>query len=133
MGFLCESLLLGSGLVLNSARPAVVRYVIGIGHDVLLHNRLVYIGGMDDSHIHLRDRGVVGKVVATPLAAGKADSAEAEAVVDATVVAYVPAPIPIVESILSPCESPVGRRPQSALIGSRHPRAGNPEVVSVVL
>jgi hypothetical protein len=106
--------LLGSGFMPDSARAAAVSYVPGIGYDVLSHNGAVDVGGVDDRYVYARNRRVVCERAASPLAAGKADSAEAEAVVDAAVVAYVITPISIMETIVTAVESPVGRGPEGA-------------------
>src|ERR1035437_1230389 len=125
--------LLGSGGVLNTAWTAVIGNAVVVDDRVSLHNRPVNVGGMDDGLIHVHDRGVIGKLAAAPLAAGKADAPVAEAVVHAPVVAYVAAPIALMEPILSAGPAPVVGCPQRALIGSRYPCAGHPVVVPVAI
>jgi hypothetical protein len=97
--------------MLNAVRAAVVGYVVGIGNCVLFHNRTVDVGGVNDVHIYLRNRGVVGEGSTPPFAAKEADSPETEAVVDAAVIADVVAPVAIMEAVLPPFKSPVGRGP----------------------
>jgi hypothetical protein len=123
---------LRGGLMLNAVGAAVVSNVVGIGYGVLFHNRTVDVGGVNDVHIYLRNRGVVGEGSTSPLAAEEADSPEAESVVDSSVVADVVAPVAIMESVLSPFESPVGRCPQGTRVRCGHPCAGNPIVIPVV-
>ena len=55
--------------MLNPARSAVIRNMVFIDDRVLLHNLLVVVGGVDGTLIHMRDRGIVGKLVAAPLPA----------------------------------------------------------------
>jgi len=100
--------------MLNTVRAAVVCYVVGIGYCVLPHDRTVDIGGVDHRHVYLCNGGVVGEGSTPPLATEEADSSEAEAVVAAGGVADVVAPISIMETVLFPFESPVGRGPQGA-------------------
>jgi hypothetical protein len=126
-------LLLGSGGVLNATRPAVVGHMIGVGNDAPLHNSPVNVGRVDDGLIHVHDCGVIGKGVAAPLAAGKADASVAAAVVHAAVVADVAAPITVMKPVVAAGPAPVVGGPQRALIGSRNPGAGHPEVVSIVV
>ncbi len=61
--------LLGSGLMLNPARTAVVSDVTVPGHCISFHNRAVNVSGVDDGLIYVHYRGVIGKLVAAPLAA----------------------------------------------------------------
>ena len=118
--------------MLNTARTAVVGYVVWVGNDVLLHDCAVDISVVDDGDIHLCDRGVIRKGPTLPGATEEADSTIAEAVIHAAIVADLPTPIPIMESILAASPSPIGGGPQGALIGGRHPRAGNPIIVPIV-
>ena len=98
--------------MLNAVRAAVVGNVVGIGYCVLFNNGAVDIGSVNDRDVYLRNRGVVGKGTTSPFASEKADSTEAEAIVDSAVIADVVAPISIMETVLSTFESPVGRGPQ---------------------
>ena len=59
----------GRGGVLNPVRSTIIGNVVTVDDCVLLHNRPVVVGGVDDALIHMHDRGVVGKFVAAPLAA----------------------------------------------------------------
>jgi hypothetical protein len=129
---LCKPLL-RSGVVVNAAGTAGIGHVIGIGDNASLHNRPVDVGRVDDGLIHMHNRGVVGKVPAPPLAAGKADAAVAEAVVHSPVVAHMPAPVALMEPIMAVFPAPIVGRPQRAFIRRRHPRAGHPVVVSIVI
>ncbi len=133
MRLFCCNLLHLCGSVLNPSLAAVVRNMIGIGHNALLHNRRVDVRHVDDTHVHARHRGVVGKRSAPPLAARKPNAAESEAVVHAAVVSNCLAPVAVMESVLPVVPSPVRRCPQRAAIGSRHPRARYPVVISVVV
>ena len=129
---LLRRLLCRRGRVLDSARAAVERCVIGVLDDAFVHDRLIHIGCVNDVHIHLRDRGVIGKTSASPLAAGKAYAPETEAVVHAAVVAHGLAPVAAMKAIPPVVPAPVGRRPQRAAIGSRNPGAGHEIVVAFV-
>jgi hypothetical protein len=133
MRLVCDRLLGGRGRVLNAVRTAVVRHVIGVGHDAPLHNRPVNVGGVNDGLIHMHHRGVVSKVPAPPLAAGKADAPVAGAVVHAAVVANVVAPVAVMEPVPAAGPPPVRRRPQRAAVRSRHPGARHPVVVPIVI
>jgi hypothetical protein len=104
-----------------------------VGNDTSLHHCPVNVCGVDDVFIHMHDCGVIGKGVAAPLAASKADASIAEAIVDAAVVADVAAPIAAMEGVVTIRPVPVVGRPQRAFIGSRNPGAGHPVVVSIVI
>jgi hypothetical protein len=127
------SLFAGSWVVVNPVRTAVVSNVIGIEHSFLLNNGPVDIGVVDDGDVYLGDGGVIGKHAASPFAAGKTDSSKSESVIDAAVVADFISPVAVVEAVDSVCPSPVGRGPERAFVRSRHPCAGDPVVVSVVV
>ena len=133
MRLFCGHLFLLSRRVLDSSLASVVRNVIGVLDDSFVHDRLVHVGHMNDIHVHLRHRGVIGEASAPPLAARKADAAETEAVVHAAVVAHGLAPIPAVEAILPVVPAPVRWRPQRAAVRGRHPRAGNPVVAAFLV
>ena len=131
--FMHRNQFLGSCGVLDAARTAVIGHMVGVDDGVSLHNRPVDVGGVNDSLIHMHHRGVVGKGVAAPFTAGKADAPIAEAVVHAAVVAHVAAPVALMEHIAATGPAPPVGGPESALIGSRHPCAGNPVVIPIVI
>ena len=121
------------GGVPNAAGATVIRDATIVGDGVIRHNRPVTVGGVDSVLIDACDRGVVAEVVTLPLAAGVADAPVAVAVVHAAVVAHVAAPVTAMEPVVAAVPSPVGRRPQRAVIGRRNPGAGHPVVVALVL
>jgi hypothetical protein len=127
------NLLLGSGGVPNAAGAAAIRNVTVPGDRISFHDRPVNIGGVNDILIHTHHRGVIGKLVAAPLAAGKADALVAVAVVHAAVVTDVTSPVAPVEPVAPTVPVPVIRSPKRALIGSGDPGAGNPVVVLVTI
>src|ERR1035437_8516644 len=129
----CGYLLLGVGGMLNAAGTAAIGDAVVVGDGVSLHNRPVTVGGVDSVLIDARDRGVVAEVVPLPLAAGVADAPVAVAIVHAAVVAHVAAPVTAMEPVVAAEPSPVGGRPQRAVIGRRNPGAGHPVVVALVL
>jgi hypothetical protein len=67
-------------------------------------------------------------MAAAPVAALVAIAAVAIAVIDAAIVADVQAPIAAVEAVAVMTEAPVAGGPESALIGSLNPPAGNPVI-----
>ena len=127
------SLLSGRWGMLNPARSAVIGDVVSVGDGVFLHNGPVHIGGVDDRPIHMRDRGVVGKIATAPLSAGIADATVPEAVVHAAVVAHFSAPIAVMEEEAAVFPAPISGSPQGANEGSINPCAGNPVVIPVVI
>jgi hypothetical protein len=131
MSFVSGHLLLGSGPVLYPARAAAECRATGVGHGASLNDGTVHKSGVDKGLVHMHHSGVIGKVSAPPLAPGKADSQEAAAVVDAAVVADMVAPIALVKCIAAVVPAPIAGRPQGALVGRRHPCAGDPEVAAV--
>jgi hypothetical protein len=119
--------------VLDSARAAVVRHMIRVSYNSLLHNRLVRIRCVDIRLIHVHHSRVVGEVPTSPLPACKADPAVAVSIVHAAVVTHVPAPVASMKSIPAAVPSPVGRRPESAEIWRRNPHAWHPVVVPFIV
>ena len=107
----CGYLFRGDGLVLHPAGTAAIGDAVVVDDGVSLHNRPVNVGGVNDGHIDARDRGVIGKLVAAPLAAGEADAPVAVAVVHAAIVAHVAAPVAAMEPVVAAVPAPVGRRP----------------------
>jgi hypothetical protein len=125
--------LLWGSSVLNPAWAAAIGNAAVVDNRISLHNRRVVVGGVNHGLIHVHDRGVVGKLVAPPFSTRKTDASVPIAVVDATVVAYVAAPIAPMEPVFAAVPVPVVGRPQGALIGSRSPSAGNPVEVPVAI
>jgi hypothetical protein len=66
-------------------------------------------------------------VAATPVTALIAKTYVAETVVNAAIVADMPAPIAAIKSVAVVVEAPVAGGPQRALVGSLNPRARHPE------
>ena len=118
---------------MNPFRPAVVSNVIRIEHSPVLNNRPVHIGVMDNRFIYPHHRGVIGKSAVSPFAAGKTNPAVTESVINAAIVPDFISPVPIVESIGTVVPAPVGRRPERALVRSRHPCAGHPVIVPAIV
>ena len=117
--------------VLYAVGSAAIGNVVVVDDRVVHHNRPVNVGSVNDGLIHMHHRGVIGKVAAPPFAAGKTDTLIAAAVVHAAVVAHVRTPVAMIEAIVAAGPVPIWRRPQRALVGSRHPGAGNPVVIPV--
>ena len=92
-------LLLGSGLVLDASLATAKSYTRVIYHRIVVDDGFIDIRVVDDRGVHPDHCGVVSKIMASPLAAGKADAHVAEAVIHAAVVADVIAPVAIVEYI----------------------------------
>jgi hypothetical protein len=130
---MCGYLLRRLGGVLNAMRTAVIGDAVVVGDGVILDNCPVIVSVVDCGFIDACDRGVIAEVVALPIAAGVADAPVAVAVVHAAIVADVAAPVAVMEPVVAAVPSPVGRRPERAVIGRRNPGAGYPVVVSLVL
>ncbi len=77
------------------------------------------------------DGAVVVKVVTMPVAAEVADADVAEAVVNAAIEADVGAPVAAMEEVTVVVVPPVGRGPESAVVGRLDPGSGNP-VIAVI-
>jgi len=121
------------GVVVDPVRTAIVSNAIRIQNRVLLYNRSVHIGVVDDRDIHLSHRGVVRKHAASPLAAGKPDPAKPKSVVDPAIVADIITPIAIMEAVNAVGPPPIRRRPQRAFVWSRDPCPRHPVVIPVIL
>ena len=112
----------GPGSHLDSTRSAVEadagaaatnRAVVDVVHDV---------------YVDVVNRAVVVEVAAAPVAALVAEADVAKAVVDAAVVADMPAPVAAIEAVAMVVVAPVAGGPECALVGSLDPGAGNPVV-----
>ena len=126
----CELSLLGTN-VQTAAAAVVADAVVGphaVGAAVVDHGAVVDVGVVDAADVV--DRAIVVEVMPAPEATKVADADVAEAVVDATVEAYVRAPVAVVEGIAATVPAPVRRRPESTVVGRWHPGAGNPVVAS---
>jgi hypothetical protein len=88
----------------------------------------VFVDVSFDVDVDVVDRAVVVKVASTPITAFVPKTDIAETVVNAAIVADVPAPVAAVEAIAVMPEAPVARGPESTLVGSLDPRARNPVV-----
>jgi hypothetical protein len=119
--------------VLNAAWAPVVRNAMGVGDRISFHTRPVNVGIVNRILIHACDRGVIAEAVALPLAAGVADAVIAEAIVHATVVTHVTAPVAPMKPVAATGPVPIVWRPERAVIGSFYPGAGHPVVVALVL
>jgi hypothetical protein len=97
--------------------------------DVVVDNGALVV--IADAGAYVGDGAVVIEVVSLPVASEEAEADVAEAVIDATVEADVRTPVSAVEAVVSAAPAPVGRCPESAIVGWRNPLAGNP-VVAVV-
>jgi hypothetical protein len=129
----CGHLLLRRGGMLNAAGAPVVRNAMRVGDRVSFHTRSVNVGIVNRVLIHAHDRGVIGKLVSAPLTAVESNALIAEAIVHASVVTYVAAPVAPMKSVTPTVPVPIVRRPECSVIGSRYPCAGHPIVVALVL
>jgi hypothetical protein len=121
-----------AGFVADAAGAAAEGYMVipldkASFHAIAVLEGLVYVAA-----VHMHNVGVVTEVVATPLAARKADAAVTETVVDAAVIADVRSPIAFMEEKASAFPSPVAGSPEQAGSGSGHPSAGNPIVAGLI-
>jgi len=125
MGLAVSRQFLGPGPYLQSARSAVEAHA-SAAPVVLSVWAVVDVVHISDVHV------VVGAVVvempAAPVAALIAKADVAKAVIDATVVADVRAPVATVKPVMVMPVTPVAGRPECPLIGSLHPHAGHPVI-----
>jgi len=99
----------------------------------VVHNRPVDDDSavVDVGNVHAAkviDSAVVGEVITMPVAALVANSHIAESIIHAAVKADIAAPIAVIEAVASTDETPISRRPQSALIRRLSPCSGNPVI-----
>lgn len=99
MLFMLGNPFLGAGSMMDAAGTAAEGDVVIPGYKASFHAPAVFKGVVDIPAVDVDDHGVVVEVVASPLAAGKADAAVAKAVVHAAIVADVASPIAFVEDI----------------------------------
>jgi hypothetical protein len=117
--------------MVNAAGTSAVGDAAIVDDCRVVDDRRVDVGVAYDGLIHVHDRGVISKIVAVPLAAGKADAHVAKAIIHAAVVTDVGPPVALVKSVVAAFPAPVGGCPQRTLIGSGHPGAGNPKVAVI--
>jgi len=85
--------------VVDAARAAAVCNVTVVDDGVPHNDGVVDVCIVNNGSIDANDVGVIGKTAAAPLAAGKADTHVAEAVVDAAIIADVAAPVTGMENV----------------------------------
>src|SRR5208282_3556042 len=114
-----------------NAGAAIEADVVDVHNRVLRYDDavLVHIGYAHAAKV--RYRAVISESPTTPFAAGKANTAEAEAVVHATIESNVRSPVAFMPPVGSALIAPVSRRPQNTSTGRLHPYAGNPEVARI--
>ena len=116
----------GVGTIVDATTAAVVADAGVVDIGVVDHGAVVDVADLID--IDAIDVAVVDEVSAVPITALIAEADIAEAVVDAAVVADMRSPVTAIEGVAAAVVSPVAGSPQSALVGSLHPCAGNPVV-----
>jgi hypothetical protein len=116
----------------DAAGAAAEGYVVVPLDKASFHAVAVLEGFVDIAAVHVHDRRCCSEAVAAPLAAGKAEAAVTEAVVDAAVIADVPSPVAFMEEETAAFPTPVAGSPEQARSGSGHPRAGNPIVAGLI-
>ena len=108
-------------LASDASRPVVAGTVHRGVVDVTVIN--VNVG-----YVHVVDGAVIVETISAPIPALIADTAVAESVVNAAVIADILAPEAVVELIQAGGKSPISRRPQEAHLRWHRPYAGHPEV-----
>ena len=110
---------------LDSTRSAVETHT-GICPAVPANRAVVHV--VYDGDVDVIDRSVVVEVATTPITALVAEADIAKAIVDAAIVADVPAPIAAVKAITVIPKAPVAGGPKCALVGCFNPRTGYPVI-----
>jgi hypothetical protein len=118
---------------MDSVRTAIERDAPVIRDGVAANDSLVHIGVVNDGGIHAHHRGVVCELSSAPLAAYKAYTHVAMAVVNSAVIPNAVAPVTVVKGVASAVPTPPGRGPESAYIRRRHPCPGNPVVAVIAI
>jgi len=124
---------LRSGLGGDAIGSTVEARVGVVDDDHIVDYRFIDVGVMYYGGVDVHDSRIVGESSASPFTAGEANPTESEPVVDASIKAYLSAPIARVKNVYTPvAPTPISRRPK--ITGSRgeHPRTGNPIVVPII-
>jgi hypothetical protein len=116
------------GPSLHSVWASIEAGVIAV-EVITIHYRSV-VDMVDVDVADVIDRAVIGEVIPMPVAALVANSHIAEAIVYAPIESDITAPVTGMVAVAATRESPITRRPESAIIRRLRPRTGNP-VVSV--
>src|SRR6185437_9230962 len=122
--------LLAHGLDLRRPGPAVDAAVSAVvAHAGNSHiGDAVVVHVVNHSGVHVVHTAVIGEAISMPVAALVAESDISKAVVDAAIVANVPAPVTAVESVAVIGIAPPSGGPQSALVRRYNPGARHPVV-----
>ena len=115
----------GSRPHLDSTRSAVETYPCAAP---LVPANLAVVDVVHHGGVDVIYSAVVIEVAAAPVTALVAEAYVAKTVVDAAIVADVPAPVTAVKAVTAMPEAPVAGGPECALIGSLDPRAGHPVI-----
>lgn len=97
------------------------------------YDSAVDVSVADEAAVHMDDRGVIEEMSMPPFAAGEADAAVAEAVVNSAVESNVRAPVAAVPNISAFGEAPVSRRPKQARFRSENPCPRDPVITGVAI
>ena len=121
--------LVAIGLGTDSAGAAIEADAIDrrIVDDGLVVN-VVNIG-----HIDVGDRPVVVIIAAAPVATKEPGAGVAEAIINSAVEADVRAPVAGMPDVKPFIPAPIAGGPKKAGLRGEHPRAGNPEIVPVIV
>jgi hypothetical protein len=120
------------GLASDAPRAVEAGAAIGdvdgcvVDNDCIRHGTVVDLNVRDIGHVV--DGAVVVETISVPVAPLVAGADLAESVVNAAIVANVPAPISVAVAVSATGESPVARRPQHPRLGRACPRTGHPVI-----
>jgi len=115
----------------GTSHDAAVPAVIADAGDVHIADvSIVDIGVVNHGPVHVHDGGVVAEITAIPAPPVEALAVVAVAVVDASVEAYLRAPIAGVPSVAAVIPSPIAGGPEQAYGGGHDPRSGDPVVAA---
>jgi hypothetical protein len=124
---------LGTHIMADPARAAAICNAPVIPDRVPLHYPAVFVGVVNERLVHPDNCPVVCEMVLTPLSADEADAHVTEAVIHASVVAHMPAPVSIMEHVEAVVPAPIRRRPERTLVRGGYPRPGYPIVAIVAI
>ena len=111
---------------MSAVEAHAVDGLAAVGDVVVDDGVVVDVGDMAD----VSNGAVVVEVVAVPIATEEADADVAEAIVDTAVEADVRTPVAGMEAVAAAVVTPVGRRPESAVVGRSAPCAGDPVITA---
>ena len=110
----------------RTVKAGTVDRCIVVDHRLVIH--IVNLG-----HIHVIHRSVVVEIVSPPISALITFSPISIPIIYPAIETDAGSPVTVIPLVYSVVPSPIARRPQVAGCGRKHPRAGHPVIILIIV